>query len=174
MPVARRSAGACSSRRTSTSSTWSHAPHGRQKLFWLTSTSPTRPSAPPCPDLSVAQVAAHLIGGMRGFASVADGGELRFDTDLDPDFAAERPAVLFRSAAHDLLAAFGVPGRIEATLAGARQWVDESVRVPGMLPTVSSERDRWRSAAPVRQTRPAITLIAVAMIATLKRKARSA
>lgn len=127
----------------------------------------------------MAQVAAHLIGGMLGFTTVANGGELRFDADADPSFAEERPAVLFRAAANELLEAFGAPGRIDATyampwgpttgaqllgfelietvvhgwdiavalgatpmvdddvvaatLGGARQWVDDSVRVPGMF-----------------------------------------
>lgn len=133
----------------------------------------------PCPEMTVSQVAAHVIGGMRSFTAVANGGELRFDEDLEPSFAEERPAAVFRAAVDDLLEAFGVPGRIEAsyampwgpttgyqlvgfelietvahgwdiakglgatlqvdddvvgaTLAGARQWVDESVRVPGMF-----------------------------------------
>ncbi len=135
--------------------------------------------ATPCPEMTVSQVAAHLIGGMRGFTTVAEGGELRFDAELDPSFIDERPAAAFRMAADDLLAALGAPGRIEAsyampwgpttgaqllgfelietvvhgwdiacglgislqvdrdvaeaTLAGARRWVDDSVRVPGMF-----------------------------------------
>lgn len=133
----------------------------------------------PCPEMTVAQVASHLLGGMRGFTTVARGGELRFDADLDPDLATARPEVLFRDAVADLVAAFGAPGRLDATyampwgpttgaqlvgfelieivvhgwdiarglglalavddevvhatLAGARLWVDDSVRVPGMF-----------------------------------------
>jgi uncharacterized protein (TIGR03086 family) len=136
-----------------------------------------RPS--PCPEMTVAQVAAHLIGGIRGFAVVGEGGELRFDVDLDPDLGQEPVAVVFRAAVDRLLAAFAEPGRIgatysmpwgpttgvqllgfelietvvhswdiarglgvefdidddvvRATLAGARMWVDDSVRVPGMF-----------------------------------------
>jgi uncharacterized protein (TIGR03086 family) len=136
-----------------------------------------RPS--PCPEMTVAQVAAHLIGGIRGFAEVGEGGELRFDANLDPDLGEEAVAAVYRSAVERLLAAFTEPGRIEstysmpwgpttgvqllgfelietvvhswdiarglgielevdddvvrATLAGARLWVDDSVRVPGMF-----------------------------------------
>jgi len=133
----------------------------------------------PCPEMTVVQVAAHLIGGLRGFTEVADGGELRFDAALDPALDRERVDVVFRGAVDALIAAFGQPGRLDATyampwgpttgtqlvgfelietvvhgwdlarglgigievddaiaaatLAGARQWVDESVRVPGMF-----------------------------------------
>ena len=133
----------------------------------------------PCPEMTISEVAAHLIGGMRGFTTVANSGELRFDANADPSFAEERPAVLFRAAVDQLLEAFGVQRRIDATyampwgpttgaqllgfelietvvhawdisrglnatlvveddvvgatLAGARQWVNESVRVPGMF-----------------------------------------
>ena len=143
--------------------------------------------ATPCPEMTAAQVAAHLVGGVRGFTAVAEGGELRFDADLDPSFAAERPAAVFRAAVEGLLAAFGVPGRIQAsypmpwgpttgeqllgfelietvvhgwdvaralgvpvvadddvvraTLEGARRWVDDSVRVPGMFGPAVTVRD---------------------------------
>lgn len=136
-----------------------------------------RPS--PCPEMTVAQVAAHLIGGIRGFADVAEGGELRLDADLDPDLGEESPAGAYRAAVDRLLVAFAGPGRLDsvypmpwgpttgvqllgfelietvvhgwdiarglgvefqvdddvvrATLAGARLWVDDSVRVPGMF-----------------------------------------
>ncbi len=124
-------------------------------------------------------MAAHLIGGVRAFAEVGEGGELRFDADLDPDLDAEPADVALRSSVDRLLAAFGEPGRLESTyampwapttgvqlvgfeliemvvhgwdiarglgvemdvddevvrttLAGARMWVDDSVRVPGMF-----------------------------------------
>jgi len=133
----------------------------------------------PCPEMTVAQVASHLIGGIRGFAEVGEGGELRFDADLDPDLGEESPAGVYRTAIDRLLAAFAGPGRLDwtysmpwgpttgvqllgfelietvvhswdiarglgvelpvddevvrATLAGARLWVDDSVRVPGMF-----------------------------------------
>jgi uncharacterized protein (TIGR03086 family) len=136
-----------------------------------------RPS--PCPEMTVGQVAARLIGGLRAFAEVAEGGELSFDASLDPDLHEESPSVVFRGAVDRLGAAFGVPGRLDATyampwgptsgvqlvgfelietvthgwdvarglgitldvdddvagvtLAGARMWVDDSVRVPGMF-----------------------------------------
>jgi uncharacterized protein (TIGR03086 family) len=136
-----------------------------------------RPS--PCPEMTVAQVAAHLIGGIRSFAEVGEGGELRFDVDLDPDFGEQSPASAYRAGIDRLLAAFAGPGRLDttysmpwgpttgvqlvgfelietvvhswdiarglgvelqvdddvvrATLAGARLWVDDSVRVPGMF-----------------------------------------
>jgi len=129
--------------------------------------------------MTVAQVAGHLIGGIRGFAEVGEGGELRFDAKLDPDLAREVAAAVYRSAVERLLAAFTESGRIDstysmpwgpttgvqllgfalietvvhgwdiarglgielevddevvrATLAGARLWVDDSVRVPGMF-----------------------------------------
>lgn len=136
-----------------------------------------RPS--PCPDMTVSQVVTHLVGGLRGFTTVAEGGELRFDAMTVPELDREPAAPVFRRAADGLVAAFGRPGRIDATyampwgptagaqllgfelietvvhgwdvarglgvplevddavaaatLAGARMWVDDSVRVPGMF-----------------------------------------
>jgi uncharacterized protein (TIGR03086 family) len=151
-------------------------------LAQLESADHDRPS--PCPEMTVAQVATHLIGGVRGFADVGEGGELRFDANLDPDLDREAAAAVFHSAVARLLAAFTQPGRIDstysmpwgpttgvqllgfeliktvvhgwdiarglgielevdddvvrATLAGARLWIDDSVRVPGMFgPEVS-------------------------------------
>lgn len=151
-------------------------------LAQLESADHDRPS--PCSEMTVAQVATHLIGGVRGLADVGEGGELRFDANLDPDLDREAAAAVFHSAVARLLAAFTQPGRIEstysmpwgpttgvqllgfelietvvhgwdiarglgielevdddvvrATLAGARLWIDDSVRVPGMFgPEVS-------------------------------------
>lgn len=133
----------------------------------------------PCPEMTVVDVASHLIGGVRGMTTVANGGELSFDAGLDPDLGDQDIAAVFRSAVDELLVAFGAPGRIDtgyampwgtttgaqllgfelieiivhgwdigrglgvdldvdddvvaATLAGARMWVDDSVRVPGMF-----------------------------------------
>ncbi len=133
----------------------------------------------PCPEMTVAQVAAHLVGGLRGFTVVAEGGELRFEADLDPDLGAEPAASAFAAAVAGLVAAFTPAGRVDATYAmpwgpttgaqllgfelievvvhgwdiarglgvdpafdddvapaalfGARMWVDDSVRVPGMF-----------------------------------------
>lgn len=141
----------------------------------------------PCPEMTVAQAASHLIGGLRAFAVVGEGGVLAFDASLDPDPHSERLAPDFRVAADRVLAAFSEPDRLEAsydmpwgpttgfqlvgfelievvvhgwdiarglgtelvidddlaaaTLDGARRWVDDSVRVPGMfgpeVPTTS-------------------------------------
>jgi uncharacterized protein (TIGR03086 family) len=133
----------------------------------------------PCPEMTVGQVAAHLVGGLLAFAQVAEGGELSFDEALDPVPGEEPVAVVFRAAVDQLVDAFSAPGRMQATyampwgpttgmqlvgfelietvthgwdiargldvvlevdddvadatLAGARMWVDESVRVPGMF-----------------------------------------
>ena len=133
----------------------------------------------PCPEMSVSEAAAHLIGGISAFVVVGEGGELAFGapTDLDPH--GEHPAADFRSAVDRLIAVFSEPGRLDAsfampwgptagaqlvgfelietvvhgwdiasglgvtlpveddvaqaTLDGARNWVDDSVRVPGMF-----------------------------------------
>jgi uncharacterized protein (TIGR03086 family) len=133
----------------------------------------------PCPEMTVGQVAAHLVGGLLAFAQVVEGGELSFDEALDPVPGDEPVAVVFRAAVDQLVDAFSAPGRMEATyampwgpttgmqlvgfelietvthgwdiarglgvvlevdddvadatLAGARMWVDESVRMPGMF-----------------------------------------
>ena len=148
-------------------------------LSWLDEADRTRPS--PCPEMDVGQVAAHLIGGIRGFANVAEGGSPGFDPEGEPewDLGAERARAAFREAIDRFLSAFSRPGRIDAsydmpwgpttgaqlvgfelietvvhgwdvarglgidvvvdddvvatTLGGARQWVDDSVRVPGMF-----------------------------------------
>jgi len=136
-----------------------------------------RPS--PCPEMTIALVAAHIVGGLRTFAVVGEGGELSFDPGLDPDPSSASLAPVFRSAIDHLLAVFAEPGRLDAsydmpwgpttgfqligfelietvvhgwdiarglgveltvdddvaraTLDGARMWVDDSVRVPGMF-----------------------------------------
>lgn len=61
----------------------------------------------PCPALDLQQLTAHLVGGLRGFADVAEGKELRFDTD--PDLSVEDPLTEFRRAGDRLLAAFSAP-----------------------------------------------------------------
>lgn len=133
----------------------------------------------PCPEMTVVQVASHLVGGLRAFAVVGEGGSLSFDSSLDPDLVSDAPATVFRSAVDQLMTVFSAPARLEAsyempwgptagsqlvgfelietvvhgwdiargldvvtsvedevaqaTLDGARMWVDESVRVPGMF-----------------------------------------
>lgn len=133
----------------------------------------------PCPEMTVVQVASHLVGGLRAFAEVGEGGTLRFDTSLDPDLESDQPAPAFRAAVDQLMAVFSATGRLDAnfdmpwgptagaqlvgfelietvvhgwdiarglqadtgveddvaqaTLDGARMWVDDSVRVPGMF-----------------------------------------
>lgn len=133
----------------------------------------------PCPEMTVGQVAAHLVGGLLAFAQVADGGELSFDEARDPVPGDQPVAAVFRAAVDQLVDAFSAPGRMQATyampwgptagaqlvgfelietvthgwdiarglgvtlevdddvagatLAGARMWVDESVRMPGMF-----------------------------------------
>ncbi|MFN8051417.1 MAG: TIGR03086 family metal-binding protein [Acidimicrobiales bacterium] len=133
----------------------------------------------PCPEMTVAQVADHLNGGLEGFAVVGEGGELSFEPAADAVSDHVRPAERFRVAVDHLTAVFAQPGRLDATyrmpwgpttgaqligfelietivhgwdvarglgiepvvdddlaqatLDGARMWVDESVRVPGMF-----------------------------------------
>jgi uncharacterized protein (TIGR03086 family) len=135
--------------------------------------------ATPCPEMDVAALASHLIGGIRGMTIVGAGGELRFDPGADPEVDHTVARAQFRAAVDEMVATFAVPGRIDATyavpwgsstgaqllgfalieivvhgwdlarglgcppgidegvaaatLAGARQWVDDSVRVPGMF-----------------------------------------
>jgi uncharacterized protein (TIGR03086 family) len=131
----------------------------------------------PCPGMSLAALVGHLIGGLRGFADVAEGQPLRFD--IEPDVRTEDARLAFRAAADRMLAGFGAPGMLERTfdmpwgpttgmqligfelielvthgwdiahsmghdpaivpevaeaaLAGARMWVDDSVRTPQMF-----------------------------------------
>jgi len=133
----------------------------------------------PCPEMTVNQVAAHLIGGIRGLRAVAEGEALSWDAELDPDLGGRSTAAVFRADVDALLRSYAVPGRLDtdfampwgpasgaqlmgfelievvvhgldvakglgvdlpvdddvvtATLAGARMWVDDSVRVPGMF-----------------------------------------
>lgn len=146
-------------------------------LARIGSTDHDRPS--PCPEMTVAEVASHLIGGLRAFAIVGEGGGLSFGPGLDPDQGSDPLAPVFRSAVDRLLTVFAEPGRLDAsydmpwgpttgfqligfelietvvhgwdiasglgaeltveddvaqaTLDGARMWVDDSVRVPGMF-----------------------------------------
>jgi uncharacterized protein (TIGR03086 family) len=58
----------------------------------------------PCPALDVGHLASHMIGGLVGFADVADGKEMRFDAD--PDLTTQDPRLAFRHAADRLLEAF--------------------------------------------------------------------
>jgi uncharacterized protein (TIGR03086 family) len=131
----------------------------------------------PCPDLDVEHLTAHLIGGLSGFAGVAEGEPLRFDTD--PDLTTSDPLREFHTAADRVIAGFSAPGMLERTftmpwgistgaqllgfellevvvhgwdiaaslgrhaqfeavlvegaLAGARQWVDDSTRIPQLF-----------------------------------------
>lgn len=137
----------------------------------------TRPS--PCPEMDVGHVAEHLIGGIRYFAQVAEGGAPGLPPDWAMDLGAEPAGVAFRAALERLTTAFSRPGRMDATYempwgpttgtqlvgfelietvvhgwdvarglgvdlavdddvvaatsGGAREWVDDSVRVPGMF-----------------------------------------
>lgn len=146
-------------------------------LARLTNAEHDRPT--PCPEMTAAQVASHLIGGLRAFAVVGRGGTLSFDASLDPDLTSDQPAAAFRAAVDEMLAAFAGAERLgatypmpwgpttgsqlvgfelietvvhgwdlarglgidlgvddevaQATLDGARMWVDDSVRVPGMF-----------------------------------------
>lgn len=67
----------------------------------------------PCPELDLGGLTAHLIGGLIGFADVAEGKPLRFDAD--PDLSAGSPTAAFRAAAARVLAGFGRPGAVEQT-----------------------------------------------------------
>jgi uncharacterized protein (TIGR03086 family) len=58
----------------------------------------------PCPQLDVGHLAGHLIGGLRGFADVAAGKEMRFDGD--PDLSKDDPRIEFRTAADRMLEMF--------------------------------------------------------------------
>lgn len=69
----------------------------------------------PCPGFDVRAVVAHLIGGLRGFAEVAEGKPLRFDAD--PDLDREDAGVEFQVASDRMLRAFGGPGMLERDFA---------------------------------------------------------
>lgn len=134
-------------------------------------------SETPCAAFDLRTLVAHLIGGLRGFADVAEGRPLRFDAD--PDLATEDPVTEFRAAANRVVTGFSRPGAldkaydmpwgtttgrqllgfeliellvhgwdigaarreptvfdddlVEATLAGARMWVDDSARTPQLF-----------------------------------------
>ncbi len=67
----------------------------------------------PCAGFDVRALVGHLIGGMRGFADVGEGGSLSFD--LDPDLDTEDALSEYRSAASRLVAAWSAPGAMERT-----------------------------------------------------------
>jgi uncharacterized protein (TIGR03086 family) len=69
----------------------------------------------PCEDFNLAALVAHLIGGLRGFAEVAEGKQLRFGAE--PDLRTESAADEFRAAADRFVAGFGTPGTLERTFA---------------------------------------------------------
>lgn len=130
-----------------------------------------------CPDLDLKSLTAHLIGGLSGFADVAEGKPLSFGGD--PDLSTNDAASAFRAEADRVIAGFSQPGMIDRTfampwgdttgaqllgfeliellvhgwdiarsldrqprfdddvvaaaLAGARQWVDDSTRIPQLF-----------------------------------------
>ena len=67
----------------------------------------------PCAAFDTRTLLGHLIGGMRGFADVGEGGALSFD--LDPDLDREDALSEYRDAGSRLLAAWRAPGTIERT-----------------------------------------------------------
>jgi len=70
-------------------------------------------SPTPCTEMDTRALLGHLIGGMRGFADVGEGGEISFD--LDPDLDREDALGEYRQAASRLLAAWRAPGAMERT-----------------------------------------------------------
>lgn len=67
----------------------------------------------PCKEFDTRALLGHVIGGMRGFADVGEGGELSFD--LDPDLDTENGLAEYRTAGSRLLTAWRVPGAMERT-----------------------------------------------------------
>ncbi|MEY4230522.1 MAG: hypothetical protein RLZZ362_1371 [Actinomycetota bacterium] len=67
----------------------------------------------PCPDLDVESLVAHLIGGLAGFADVAQGRPLAFGAD--PDLTARGAGPAFRSEADRMIEGFSAPGMVDRT-----------------------------------------------------------
>jgi len=67
----------------------------------------------PCAGFDTRALLGHLIGGMRGFADVGEGGALSFD--LEPDLDREDALSEYREAGSRLLAAWRARGAMERT-----------------------------------------------------------
>ncbi len=61
----------------------------------------------PCPELDVGKLASHLIGGLTGFADVAEGKDLQFAAD--PDLTNHDTRRAFRAAVDRMLQSFDGP-----------------------------------------------------------------
>jgi uncharacterized protein (TIGR03086 family) len=69
----------------------------------------------PCPSMPVGELVGHVVGGLSGFADVAEGRPLLFGPGPDvPGDPHGRDAAL-RTAADRMLAGFGAPGMLERT-----------------------------------------------------------
>lgn len=69
----------------------------------------------PCPSMPLGELVSHVVGGLGGFADVAEGRPLQFGPGPDiPADAAGRDAAL-RTAADRMLAGFGAPGMLDRT-----------------------------------------------------------
>lgn len=67
----------------------------------------------PCSEFDTRTLLGHLIGGLRGFANVGEGGALSFD--LDPDLDDEDALAAYRAATSRLVSAWRAPGALERT-----------------------------------------------------------
>lgn len=65
----------------------------------------------PCPDLDLRDLTAHLIGGLAGFADVAEGKPLSFAAD--PDLSRGDAVSTFRTEAERVISGFGGPGAVD-------------------------------------------------------------